>query len=77
MKTQVFIGSSKEGVDIARAIQAELEPEMNCTIWYQQAFQLTRDNLDNLVGILSASDFGFLCFLLMMWRRFADRSSAL
>jgi len=62
MKAQVFIGSSKEGVDIARAIQAELEPEFDCTIWNQQAFQLTRDNLSNLIGILAASDFGVFVF---------------
>ena len=48
-KPKVFIGSSREGHKIARAIQSGLDHVAECTIWDQNVFALSLSTLENLI----------------------------
>jgi hypothetical protein len=62
----MFIGSSAEGLSIARALQAELEHDVDATVWDQGVFGLSDSSLEALerhagevdfaVFVLSADD---------------------
>jgi predicted nucleotide-binding protein len=56
----MFIGSSVEGLPIARAIQAELEHDVESTIWSQGVFGLSGGTLDSLVVASRTFDFATL-----------------
>lgn len=56
----VFIGSSKEGLSIAKAVQAELDYSAECLIWHQGVFGLSKGNLESLVEKLDKFDFAIL-----------------
>ena len=56
----VFIGSSKEGLSIAKAVQAELDYSAECMIWHQGVFGLNKGNLECLVESLGKFDFAIL-----------------
>ena len=58
----VFIGSSTEGLEIARAIQVNLDQACELTIWGQGIFGLGGGTLENLVEKLD--DFDFAIFVL-------------
>lgn len=58
----LFIGSSSEAKEVARAIQLELEDDCECVRWDQGAFALGRSNLENLVSNLDKYDFAILVF---------------
>ncbi|GAG03915.1 unnamed protein product, partial [marine sediment metagenome] len=58
--TTVFIGSSKEGLGIAQAIQLELEDVALCTIWYQGVFGLSKGTLQSLYEALPNFEFAVL-----------------
>jgi predicted nucleotide-binding protein len=59
-KPKVFIGSSSEGLPIAEHLQAGLERAVECTIWSQGVFGLSRGNLENLVNATSRYEFAVL-----------------
>lgn len=61
-KVTAFIGSSREGLSVAQAIQLELQHEAVCTIWYQGVFGLMRGTLEELVA--AGSDYEFAIFVL-------------
>ena len=56
MKQRIFIGSSKENLRIAYAVQANLEQDHVPTVWDQGIFELSKSVLDSLVSTLDRSD---------------------
>ena len=56
----VFLGSSTEGLQIAKAVQAELQYSAECVIWSQGVFGLSTGTLETLVEKLQIFDFAVL-----------------
>jgi CAP12/Pycsar effector protein, TIR domain len=62
MKPRIFIGSSTEALDIAYAIQENLDYDSNSTVWTQGIFEISSNSLDDLVNALNNFDFGIFVF---------------
>ncbi len=62
MKPSVFIGSSSENLDIAYAIQQNIENDSEPTVWDQKIFGLSEFTLDSLTDKLDQFDFGIFVF---------------
>ena len=60
MKPSLFIGSSSEGLEVARAIEDNLHKDTEITIWNEGVFGLNQGNLENLVNALERFDFAIL-----------------
>lgn len=60
MKPSLFIGSSSEGLEIARAIELNLEYDAEVTIWSNGLFGLGMGTLETLVKSLDKFDFAAL-----------------
>ena len=58
----LFIGSSVESLEIAYAIQENLEYDAECTVWSQGIFELSETTLDSLINSLEKFDFAILVF---------------
>ena len=56
----IFIGSSAEGLEVAKAIQAELQYSAECVIWSQGVFGLSEGTLESLVKAIKKFDFAVL-----------------
>jgi len=56
----LFVGSSSEGLKIAKAIQVLLDQSCEVTIWSQGIFGLGEGTLESLVNILDDFDFAAL-----------------
>lgn len=56
----MFIGSSTEGLEIARALQAELEHDIDSKIWSQGVFGLSRTGIESLEAEARMVDFAAL-----------------
>ncbi len=62
-KARIFIGSSVEGIEIARAIQSELHREFSVEIWNQNAvFGLGTATIEALEDAVESYDFGIFVF---------------
>lgn len=59
-KPTAFIGSSSEGLEIARAVEWHLDREVEVTLWSQGVFGLGIGTLESLVATLDQFDFGVL-----------------
>jgi hypothetical protein len=59
-KPRVFIGSSTEGVDYAKALQAALEDIVDIEPWFDHSFQLSKSNVENLERIANSVQFALL-----------------
>lgn len=60
VKPSVFIGSSAEALDVARAIEFQLQRDAEITIWNQGFFPLGGTTLETLVNSLQQFDFAIL-----------------
>lgn len=60
MKPKLFIGSSSEGLEIARAMELNLERDAEVTIWSSGLFGLGLGTLETLVNSLNRFDFAAL-----------------
>lgn len=59
-RPRVFVGSSVEGLRIAEAIQVGLDYSVECTIWSQGVFELSRGALESLVAATKGYDYAIL-----------------
>lgn len=59
-RPRVFIGSSTSSLEVAKALQANLDVVAACTIWTQGVFGLSVSNIDNLVQASKDFDFAIL-----------------
>lgn len=58
MKPTLFVGSSGEGLEYARAVHEHLERDALVTVWDAGVFDLSASTLESLVRTVSRSDFG-------------------
>jgi Predicted nucleotide-binding protein containing TIR-like domain len=59
-KASVFIGSSSQGLDAARAIEYNLQADAEITVWQSGVFMLGKSYLESLEAALSRFDFALL-----------------
>lgn len=62
MKAKIFVASSVEGLDVAYAVQEELEHDAEATVWPQSIFKISGNTLDDLLATLDRCDFGVFVF---------------
>lgn len=62
LKPKVFIGSSVEGVNIANAIQSQLERSCEITVWKDGIFKLSENTLESLEKALNNMEYGIFVF---------------
>ncbi len=59
-RPRLFVGSSTEGLDVARAIQVNLDHDADVTLWSQGVFGLGGGTLVSLVEVAEDFDFAVL-----------------
>ena len=59
-RPRVFVGSSSEGLDIAKTIQLNLDNSAEVTVWSQGVFGLGEGTLESLVACQDQFDFAVL-----------------
>ncbi len=62
MKPRMFIASSVDNLDLAYAAQEGLEHDVDCTVWSQGVFNLSKSTMTSLIDTLDESDFGLFVF---------------
>ena len=62
MKSELFIASSVEGLDVAYAIQTLLQYDAECTVWDQGVFEPSSYTVKDLLTMLSRMDYGIFVF---------------
>jgi len=58
-KPSIFIGSSKEGLPVAKIVEAGLEDMAECTLW-SDVFEIGKSNFDNLISQIAFYDYAVL-----------------
>ena len=60
-KPAVFIGSSTEGLEFARAVRSQLDPDAEVTLWNDEGtFKLGETFIESLINALPRFDFAIL-----------------
>lgn len=59
-KPSLFIGSSEEGIDLARSVRAALEADAEVTLWKDGFFRPGSTYIDSLINSLPRFDFAIL-----------------
>lgn len=59
---RLFVGSSVESLDVAYAVQENLEFDAETTVWSQASFQPSQSTLRDLIGTLDRFDFAAFVF---------------
>jgi hypothetical protein len=59
-RSSLFIGSSSEGIEIAKALQVLLEHSCEVVLWSQGVFGLSQGTLESLVAAVDQFDFAIL-----------------
>lgn len=59
-KPSLFVGSSSEGIEVARAIQDQLGGDAEVTLWSDSLFELGKATLESLVELTNRFDFAVL-----------------
>ena len=62
LKPKLFIGSSTEAIEIANAIQKNLEDDAKVTVWTENVFDLSSTILDDLITASDEFNFGIFVF---------------
>ncbi|MBK6717236.1 MAG: nucleotide-binding protein [Burkholderiales bacterium] len=62
MKPSLFIASSSESVEVAYALQENLEPYAEVTVWSQGVFEPSKFALESLINVLETAEFGVFIF---------------
>jgi Predicted nucleotide-binding protein containing TIR-like domain/Histidine-specific methyltransferase, SAM-dependent len=62
MKKRMFIGSSTESLDVADAVQVNLDKAFEVTVWTQGIFELSKSTLESLMKALDDFDVGIFVF---------------
>jgi hypothetical protein len=58
MRPRIFVGSSREAIDVCRVVQLELADDFDVTVWDQDVFRLSYGAVDSLLDALDSSDAG-------------------
>ncbi|OJW70287.1 TIR domain-containing protein [Spirosoma sp. 48-14] len=59
-RPSIFIGSSSEGLEVARAVKSNFDKEADVDIWDENLFALNKSNLENLINRASFYDFAII-----------------
>ncbi len=62
MKPRIFIGSSSEGLGVAKFVKDFFEPDYECVVWNEDVFKENENFLETLLKSASLFDFGFMVF---------------
>ncbi|GAB2562157.1 TIR domain-containing protein [Spirosoma aerophilum] len=59
-RPSIFIGSSSEGLEVARAVKTNFDKEADVDIWDENLFALNKSTLENLINRASFYDFAII-----------------
>jgi len=61
-RPSIFIGSSSEGLEVARSLRTQLNNDAEVTLWNEGVFTLSQGYLEALANALPRFDFAVLVF---------------